>query len=102
MWNHDDSDVSNDIIFDTNTYISFISQNIRDLTYKLGECEVDCDRDKDCQEGLVCAQTQKNLLKYYKDCGEGIDIRKAYCGKVGGPKAEVCFDPEYFSYNCHY
>lgn len=57
-------------------------------TTKLGECEYDCDRDRDCQDGLLCADKHKSELG-----DANLDVRKAYCGRVGRWKDEVCYDP---------
>lgn len=55
---------------------------------RLGECEADCDTNRDCQAGMVCASNNKAFLESNR-----LDGRKAYCGNVGGKFAEVCFDP---------
>ena len=57
---------------------------------KLGECEMDCDKDSDCKGKLICADQYKKELRK-----AGYDPRKANCGK-GSKKEqyyEVCFDP---------
>ena len=57
----------------------------------LGLCEVDCDNDSQCKEGLICADGNKVALK-----NAGFDMRKANCGP-GDEKdffLEVCFDPK--------
>ena len=54
----------------------------------LRECEFDCDTDDDCATGLMCADSNKGTLTYL-----GLDPRKAYCGKVGKWREEVCYDP---------
>ena len=66
------------------------SQNLRELTSLLGECEVDCDKDADCKRGLYCASDHSYDLMY-----AGLNKRKAYCGhKVGKWNEEVCYDPK--------
>jgi len=54
-------------------------QNIRGLGYKrpnnLGECAYDCDRDRQCARGLLCADQHKAELRR-----AGLDERHAYCG----------------------
>jgi hypothetical protein len=54
----------------------------------LGECSaVDCDRDSDCADGLLCAHQHKAELK-----DKGFDSRKAACDPLLGPKSgELCF-----------
>jgi hypothetical protein len=54
----------------------------------LDKCEFDCDLDKDCKQGLWCADEHKAELK-----AKGFDERKANCGNVGAWNLEVCFDP---------
>jgi hypothetical protein len=55
----------------------------------LGNCEWDCDKDSDCQPGLLCADAHKEALKE-----RGFDERKAGCtGDLGAWNEEVCFDP---------
>lgn len=56
---------------------------------RLEECEVDCDVNRDCQRGLMCANGNSDFLQLNR-----LDARKAYCGDVGGRFAEVCFDPD--------
>ena len=54
----------------------------------LGKCQWDCDKDSDCQSGLLCADAHKSELKQL-----GIDERKADCtGYLGAWNEEVCFD----------
>ena len=56
----------------------------------LGKCQWDCDKDSDCQAGLICADGHKSELKQ-----RGFDERKADCkGNLGAWNEEVCFDPE--------
>jgi hypothetical protein len=54
----------------------------------LGECEYDCDRDRDCAGYLLCADEHKSEL-----AAVGLDNRKANCGNVGSWNEEVCFVP---------
>jgi len=54
---------------------------------KLKKCEYDCDRDSDCEDGLLCADKHKKQLKK-----KNLDPRKADCGDVGKWNEEVCFD----------
>lgn len=60
---------------------------------KLGLCtSIDCDRDSDCQPGLLCADQYKIELKL-----AGYDERKANCKNkevFKKVKQEVCFDPK--------
>ena len=60
---------------------------------KLKECEYDCDKDSDCDSGLLCADAHKSELK-----AAGLDSRKAYCSKKNMPLSakflEACYDPE--------
>jgi hypothetical protein len=54
----------------------------------LGLCESDCDRDSECQPGLICADAHKKELRKI-----GLDERAANCYNVVKPrKYEVCFD----------
>ena len=50
---------------------------------------VDCDKDKDCKRGLLCAEAHPMELRAL-----GYNQRKAYCGKVGKKGDEVCYDPK--------
>jgi hypothetical protein len=54
----------------------------------IGNCQTDCDEDKDCQPGLWCADAHAKDLR-----NAGYDERKANCGNVGVWNFEVCFDP---------
>lgn len=66
------------------------TQNLRadrELTSKLGECEVDCDKSRDCAGKLKCASNFGGYLE-----ANGYDRRKAYCGDVGDFNEDVCFD----------
>jgi hypothetical protein len=66
---------------------------------KLQECEYDCDKDSDCDTGLLCADAHKSELK-----AAGRDARKAYCSPNDKPGTgftdtkrnvmEVCYDPD--------
>jgi len=38
-------------------------------TVKLGQCEGDCDKNADCQEGLVCYQRDKH--NPVRECSSG-------------------------------
>jgi hypothetical protein len=61
-------------------------------TKLLGKCDFtwDCDEDRQCQKGLICADRHKKQLKM-----AGYDTRTANCG-AGAlfPLYEVCFDPK--------
>ena len=54
-------------------------QNVHGLGFKraknIGECAYDCDRDRDCARGLLCADKHKAELR-----AAGLDERHAYCG----------------------
>jgi hypothetical protein len=55
---------------------------------KKGECQYDCNRDRDCVDGLVCAQRHRLQLIV-----AGLSWKKAYCtGDVGNPGKSVCFN----------
>lgn len=52
-----------------------------------GECEFDCNQDRDCSDGFICAQRHRLQL-----ITAGLSWRKAYCGDVGGRGQSVCFN----------
>lgn len=55
----------------------------------MGECDYDCDSDKDCAAGLWCADAHKTSLN-----NAGLNNRTAYCTMEGNTgTSEVCFDP---------
>jgi hypothetical protein len=55
---------------------------------KKAECEYDCNRDRDCTTGILCAQRHRLQLIY-----AGLSWRKAYCTDVlGTPGKSVCFN----------
>jgi Dictyostelium (slime mold) repeat len=57
---------------------------------KCGECVVrDCDKDSECNTGLLCADAHKTELTAL-----GLDPRKAYCGNLGARNWELCYDPK--------
>jgi hypothetical protein len=61
-------------------------------TKLLGACdfEWDCDDDKQCMKGLICADDHKRELKM-----KGLDQRTVNCGtNTKNPLYEVCFDPK--------
>ena len=79
----------------------YSKQNIRGLGFKrakkIGECAYDCDRDRDCARGLLCADKHKAELR-----AAGLDERHAYCGddiyfakgyNRNPAVREVCYDP---------
>jgi von Willebrand factor type D domain len=55
----------------------------------VGECKTECDEDSHCKAGLLCADRHEIELKR-----AGLDLKKAYCGNVGKPNLEVCYDPK--------
>jgi hypothetical protein len=60
-------------------------------TKLLGKCDFDwdCDEDRQCMKGLICADRHKKQLKL-----KGYDQRTANCGPGAKfPLYEVCFDP---------
>ena len=58
----------------------------------LNLCESDCDEDKDCAPGLLCAAKHQEKLRAI-----GLDDRAANCYNVKKPwNYEVCFDPKIF------
>jgi type II secretory pathway pseudopilin PulG len=87
-------------IFDTkraycsNSYseAQYVCYNPIDLRVasRVKECQVDCDVDADCDNGLICADSHQSDLSQI-----GLDRRKAYCGSnVGEWHEEVCYDPK--------
>ena len=70
-----------------NPFCSLSLKNLRNLLVKLGECAVDCDVDRDCKKGLLCAAAHTKEL-----IAAGFDKRKAYCGQVGTRYQEVCYN----------
>ena len=53
-----------------------------------GECQYDCNQDRDCSTGLLCAQRHRLQL-----VSVNLSWRKAYCtGDVGNPGKSVCFN----------
>jgi von Willebrand factor type D domain len=55
----------------------------------IAECKTECDEDSQCMPGLLCADRHEIELR-----AAGLDIKKAYCGNVGKPNYEVCYDPK--------
>lgn len=59
----------------------------------LNECKSDCNTDKQCARGLVCAAAHAAELTT-----AGLDVRKSYCPSIGGDvsvtnDSDVCYDP---------
>ena len=61
------------------------------------ECEArDCDTDRQCQNGLLCADAHKTELR-----AAGFDPRKAYCNiTLGLRNWELCYDPNKLVAKC--
>lgn len=72
-------------------YLALIASQVSARVKKglIGECQVECDKDEQCMPGLLCADMHEKELR-----NAGLDVRKAYCGKVGRDNYEVCYDPE--------
>jgi hypothetical protein len=67
-------------------FASFISSVIGS---RIRECQIDCERDSDCDSGLLCADDHSIELR-----NQGYSPKKAYCtGDTGYSNADVCYDP---------
>jgi len=97
-----DDFVSHIFLFSTDGLTTGDNDEAHRLGGKLYECEYDCDKDYDCEYGLLCADEHQYELKK-----AGLDPRKAYCRyakpgygftKKDRKYGEVCYDPKKVDY----